>query len=330
MACFRPLTAGRPDPKKHGRTKLVFGSAIGAGMEILRVPCGQCIGCRLDHSLSWATRCVHESRKYDDNSFITLTYSDEHLPRDMSLSLKEFQKFAHRLRKRIDYQQPGKKIKIFHCGEYSPPRPRFIPPGEVHPDTIPEGLRPHYHAIIFNHDFVDKKLWSVRDDVRIYSSDFLDSVWGKGFCTVGNVTFESAAYVARYTVKKLSGKAAARGDPITGLKHYERVCPYTGEIKEVQPEYATMSNGIGKSHYHRFRSDIYPRDFVVINGHETRPPRYYDNLFDAEEPALMESIRAKRIAEMAKYQGDNTRARLLVREKVKKAQLSMLKREEIK
>ena len=113
----------------------------------------------------------------------------------------------------------------------------------------------------------------MRDNVRIYTSDWLNDVWGKGFTTVGDITFESAAYVARYCVKKLSGKAASRGDPITGLRPYERVCPITSEIREVAPEYATMSNGIGRGFYHRFTSDIYPRDHVVINGHETRPPR---------------------------------------------------------
>ena len=326
MACFRPLTAGRYPVETHGRTKLRFGASIEAGMQILRVPCGQCIGCRLDHSLRWATRCMHESKKYDSNSFITLTYSDEHLPSDMSLSLRDFQLFTKRLRKSLEPE----KVKIFHCGEYSPPRSRLIPPGHVHPDTVPDGLRPHYHAIIFGHEFPDKELWSVRDDISIYASQHLTDCWGKGHCTVGNLTFESAAYVARYTVKKLNGKAEQTPDPRTGLLPYERVCPITGNITMVAKEYATMSNGIGKDHYIKYRSDMYPRDTVVINGHETRPPRYYDDLYELEEPATMAAIREKRCEEMAVHQADNTPERLRQREKVKLAQLKMLKREEVK
>lgn len=314
--------AGRAGP----RTKLAFGNAITAGMQILKVACGQCIGCRLDHSLRWATRCMHESKSYEENSFITLTYSDEHLPRDMSLSLREFQLFAKRLRKRLS----PRKIKIFHCGEYSPPRPKFIPPGDVHPDTIPDGLRPHYHAIIFGFDFPDKTLWSVRDDIRVYSSDFLSDVWRKGFTTVGDLTFESAAYVARYTVKKLNGKAAEKLDKRTGLRPYERVCPTTGQIIEVAKEYATMSNGIGLDFYNKYTDDIYPADHVVINGYETRPPRYYDDLYDASSPIQMEEIKSRRVDQMSRHVADNTPDRLKQREKVKMAQIKILKREEVK
>lgn len=268
---------------------------------------------------------MHESKSYDSNSFITLTYSDEHLPSDMSLSLREFQLFAKRLRKLLE----PKKIKIFHCGEYSPPRLRQFPPGEVHPDTIPDGLRPHYHAIVFNHEFPDKELWSVRDDIRIYTSECLDALWQKGFTTVGDLTFESAAYVARYTVKKLNGRAAEEIDPATRLAPYERVCPYTGEIRTVAKEYATMSNGIGKDFFARFGDDMYPRDTVVINGHETRPPRYYDDLYDAVNPAEMERIREDRCKNMEKHKADNTPGRLRQREKVKQAQLKMLKRDQL-
>jgi hypothetical protein len=303
-------------------------------MQTLKVACGQCIGCRLDRSLMWATRCMHESKSYDANSFITLTYSDEHLPRDMSLSLSEFQRFSKRLRASLNPRgmresDPNyRKIKIFHCGEYSPPRPAVIPGTTRHPDLVPDGNRPHYHAIVFGFDFPDKKLWSVRNDINIYSSDHLLDVWGKGFVTVGDLTFESAAYVARYTIKKVNGRAAdVPGD--TGLRPYERVCPVTGQIIEVAKEYATMSNGIGKDFYNNYRGDMYPRDTMVVNGHELRPPRYYDDLYDAEEPDLMEDIKSRRISEMERHAMDNTPERLKAREKVKQAQLNMLKREEV-
>ncbi len=91
-----------------------------------------------------------------------------------------------------------------------------------------------------------------------------------------------------------------------------------------------MSNGIGKDFYLSYTSDIYPRDSVVINGHETRPPRYYDNLYDAEQPDLMEDIKNRRVQNMEKYAADNTPARLAERKQVKLAQLSQLKRDNIK
>jgi hypothetical protein len=321
VACFHPLTARQAYPG----ARLEFATtAKGA---VLKVACGQCIGCRLDHSLRWAARCMHESKKHDSNSFITLTYSDEHLPSDMSLSLKEFQRFMYRLRKSL--RKSDIKIKIFYCGEYSPPRPAIIPNTTVHPDTLPDGLRPHYHACIFGFDFTDKKLWSVRNDIPIYSSDYLAGIWGKGHCTVGNLTYESAAYVARYTVKKINGKLRNKSNEKTGLLPYERVSPITGEIVEVTPEFAHMSNGIGEDFYNRYRNDMYPRDSLVINGHEVRPPRYYDNLYASEEPEAMEQIKEKRILEMAKHAADNTPGRLRDREKVKLAQLSMLKREQV-
>lgn len=324
VACFHPLTGGRYPVATHGRTQLKFGDKITPGMEKLKVPCGQCIGCRLDKSLHWATRCMHESKFHHENSFITLTYEDENLPADMSVSLRAFQLFMKRLRK-----QTKKKLKVFHCGEYSPPRPRHIPGSTAHPDTVPDGLRPHYHAIIFGFSFPDKKLWSVRNDIPVYTSDFLADLWKEGFSTVGDVTFESAAYVARYTVKKLNGKMAEIPNKKTGLKHYERVCPITGNITEVAPEYATMSNGIGKEFAKKYISDLYPGDHVVINGHETRPPRYYDEIFEKMEPATMAAIRDRRCKAMQEHTADNTPARLRQREKVKLAQLKMLKRDEV-
>lgn len=244
----------------------------------------------------------------------------------MSLSVKEFQRFMYRFRKAV---KPT-RIKYFHCGEYSPRRPKFIAPTNVHPDTVPDGLRPHYHACIFGFSFPDKELWSVRDDIAIYSSDFLSDLWGKGFCTVGDLTYESAAYVARYSLKKINGKAKDIPDRATGLLPYERVCGVTGNIIEVAQEHVTMSNGIGLEFYNEYRSDMYPRDSVVINGHEVRPPRYYDELYKLEEPELMEEIKEKRIQEMARHVADNTPDRLRERERVKQAQLKMLKREDIK
>ena len=106
-----------------------------------------------DHSIMWATRCMHESRSYDQNSFITLTYEDQQMPENRSISLRDFQLFMKRFRKSIK-----QKIKFFHCGEYSPKKTR--PVGPFNPwEYIGEGERPHYHSIIFGYDFPDKTLF---------------------------------------------------------------------------------------------------------------------------------------------------------------------------
>ncbi len=293
MACFHPLTAGRYHPPGKPPTPPVFGNAIEAGMTKLKVRCGQCIGCRLDHALMWGARSVHESRSYTENCFLTLTYEDAKMPESRSVSKRPLQLFFKNLRNLLTRQEDTRKIKYLACGEYSPKKTRPI--GPFNPwEYMGEGQRPHYHAVVFNYDFKDKELWSVRNDNRIYTSNTLADIWGNGHCTIGAVTIESAAYVARYSLKKINGKLAQKPDATTGLLPYERVCAITGNITEVEKERFHTSNGIGKEFYNNYRSDMYPSDRLVINGYQTRPPRYYDNLYDAEEPAQMEDIKNRR------------------------------------
>ena len=159
----------------------------------------------------------------------------------------------------------------------------------------------------------------------------LDAIWGKGFTTIGNVTWQSAAYVARYCLKKITGKALSKPDEKTGLSPYERVDPYTLSTYFVEPEYANQSRnpGLGSGYLDEYMDDIYPWDECIVNGHPTRPPRYYDNKYEKLNAEAMEQIKLQRVAAMEQYLPDNTRARLAVKEKVKKAQLSQLKRNEV-
>jgi hypothetical protein len=278
--------------------------------ELLRLPCGQCIGCRLDRSREWATRLMHEARSHEETCFITLTYDESNLPQGATLVKEHFTLFMKRLRQYAARNGFG-KIRFFHCGEYGD-----------------EFKRPHYHALLYGIDFPDRRLWTVRDSHRIDSSDILDSIWGKGFTTVANLTWESAAYVARYALKKKHGNHALIPDEKTGLLPYERLCPITLTVAEVEPEYATMSNrpGIGADYFHRFGSDIYPLDEVIVNSHPTKPPRYYDKLFEIDNPEAMEEIREQRNDAREQYAHDNTRARLRAKEAVKTAQVEQLKR----
>lgn len=191
--------------------------------------------------------------------------------------------------------------------------------------------RPHYHAIIFGLEVPDRKLFKEnRFGDPIYSSSWLDNIWSLGYTTTAAVTWDTCAYVARYTMKKINGAEREKINPETGLRPYDRVHRFTGEIVEVLPEFSTQSRrpGIGKDHYLKYAKDIYTKDRIYSNGCEVKPPRYYDSLFELDDPERFLEIKEERSAEREKHMSDNTRARLAERETVKKAQISMLKRNE--
>jgi len=290
---------------------MVFSPAASAQPDDpVKLPCGQCIGCRLDRSRQWAIRCVHEASLYERNCFITLTFDNENLPKSGSLDVRDFQLFMKKLRKRFrgfqEFLIDGelrRPIRFFHCGEY----------GEKH-------LRPHYHACLFNFDFEDRKLWSVRAGIRLYVSEELQSLWPFGFSTVGDVTFESAAYVARHITKKVTGDRAE--------EHYQRFDPSTGEVFDLEPEYTTMSRrpGIGKPWLTKYMSDVYPADRVVLRGRELRPPKYYDGIFELENPEGMEDIKFKRSQALKLLASDMTYERLSTKERIQYLRFQRLKR----
>lgn len=231
--------------------------------------------------------------------FITLTYDDDHLPADRSLDLDHFQRFMKRLRKKH-----GAGIRFFHCGEY----------GE-------KFGRPHYHALIFNHDFADKKPWKKRGEVTLYTSVDLQGLWPYGFCSVGAVTLQSAGYVARYIMKKVTGPRAD--------DHYEYVNPETGEVTQRRPEYVTMSRrpGIGARWFEQFRDEVFPGDFVVVDGRKARPPRFYDNLLEALSEVEHEAMVIHRRRRAAAHRENVTPERLAVREKCTSARVNRLVRD---
>ncbi len=298
MTCYSPLTGYRSRTAgAAGGFGIVFKKEKSNG-QIVEVACGQCIGCRLDKSKEWAIRCVHESQMHEENSFITLTYNEENLPYDGSLNKTHFQKFMKRLRK-----QNKNKIRFFMCGEYG--------------DQL---ARPHYHALLFGHDFQDKQLNGPCGEQQLYISEQLEKIWGKGYCTIGQVTFESAAYCARYAMKKITGDDAQA--------HYERIIPETGEIIQLQSEYTTMSRrpGIGRTWYETYQGDLFPRDECVIDGRIMKPPRYYAKLYEQEQPKKYEQMKQQRRRFFGEHKEDATWQRLQDREKVKNAQLTQLKR----
>jgi hypothetical protein len=247
-----------------------------------------------------------EASCYDENCFLTLTYDDDHLPDDRSLHVEHFQLFMKRLRKKF-----GSGIRFFHCGEYGD-----------------QFSRPHYHALIFNFDFPDKKPHSKNHDGTVlYTSDLLSDLWPFGYVLIGAVTFESAAYVARYVTKKITGKAAQAVDD-DGLLPYEQLDPFTGEVLSLRPEYVTMSRrpGIGKPWLDKWQSDVYPNDYVVVNGKPTKPPKFFDSQYEVAYPSDFARIKGARLRAAEARVGDLNQDRLDAGEKIKSQQFQQLKR----
>ena len=231
---------------------------------------------------------MHETTVHDLSQFLTLTYSDEKLPPTGSLVKKDYQDFMKRLRKRH-----GSRLRYFAVGEYG--------------DTT---YRPHYHAIIFGIDFSDKRPHSKNEyGDQLFTSDLLDSIWGKGHAFFGQVTVQSARYVAKYCIKKVNGPMAA--------SHYGTRAP----------EFAVMSlkPGIGSEWYDRFQGDVFPSDFVVLQGKKRSPPRFYDERLGKSDEDALEAIKSRRLSKALQHRADQTPPRLKARQECLKARINLRK-----
>ncbi|WNK14439.1 MAG: replication initiator protein [Microvirus sp.] len=287
MSCNRPLPAWRnKTPNDNGRYGVTFRFAEADTSRKLEIPCGRCTGCRLERARAWAVRMCHEAKLYRHNYFITLTYNEASLPRTVqglpTLRPEDFTLFMKRLRKYRETQWGGapapspypltqdketptdKRIRYYQCGEY----------GET-------TNRPHHHAILFNCYLPDLKpirLTRARNAHTLYESARLAKIWTNGMVSVGQVTFETAAYVAAYVTKKITGTPAAQH--------------YNGRV----PEYSTMSRrpGIGAAFHAKYAEEIWASDSVIIRGHEMRPPKFYDRTLERTDPELYYEIRDQR------------------------------------
>lgn len=238
--------------------------------KIERVPCGQCRGCRLEKSSQWASRCTHEASLYEKNCFLTLTFAPEHLPKDYSINKSTLKNFIKRLRNHFEQE-----IRFYACGEYGEKRGR-----------------PHYHVLVFNADFPDRELLTLGAQNRLrshfskgplfdlYRSPTLEKLWKYGFSTIGDVTYESAGYCARYIMKKVTGDIDVQADH------------YNGRV----PEFALMSRnpGIGHDWLKKYFNDVYPKDSFHIDGRRKKPPRYYDTLAKKWDPEMFFWVKKKR------------------------------------
>lgn len=253
------------------------------------LPCGQCVGCRLERSRQWAIRLMKELKLHDRSSFLTLTYDSSFLHYTPSglptLVLEDVQLFLKKLRKHF----APHPLRFFQCGEYGD-----------------QTQRPHHHMILFGEDFCKDRvrIEDSRGGFAQFESALLTRLWGKGRVTISEVTFESAAYVARYCVKKVTGKGSAF--------HY----------RGRKPEFITMSRrpGIGAGYFEEFKGDIYPSDEVVpdIGRPASLPPKYFDKLLEKVDPALFELVKKKRVEGLDFWTDENsTDTRLETRERIK-------------
>lgn len=241
------------------------------------IPCGKCIGCRLEYSRQWATRIMLEAKTTKNNWFITLTYNDLNVPskticetgtgeliEKTTLKKEDLQDFIKRLRRYYEYHYQKTNIRFYAAGEYGS-----------------ETERPHYHLCIFNMPIDEDKLKKYKNNVNgdaLYTCEEIEKIWGKGFVTIGSLTYESAAYTARYIMKKQIGKES---------EDY-----YQGRERE----FTIMSRkpGIGKTYYDQKNEEIYKTDKIAIRGRYTQPPKYFDELKTATDEDLMRKIKNKR------------------------------------
>lgn len=265
-----PYTKRNPQDKPKVTTEL---------LESLRkekaqlIPCGQCMGCRIEQSRQWANRMELELAYHKDSWFVTLTYDDEHLRQgynvnpetgeliiiNNTLFKKDLQDFWKRLRQNIDRKGRGdsKKLMYYACGEYG---------SQTH--------RPHYHAIVYDLPIKPDELKELKRErgFTYYDCPWLQKVWGKGYIIVCGVSWETCAYVARYVTKKRKGKGAK--------EWYESMA--------IQPEFVCMSlkPAIGQRYYEEHKEEIYPKDSIQLaNGKRCKPPRYFDKKYDEDHGA---------------------------------------------
>ena len=254
------------------------------------VSCGCCPSCVLRRSAVQTNLLTAYSAQFRYVYFVTLTYAPDFLPEGGTLVRKHVQDFLKRLRDRFSDQ----KIRVFYCGEY----------GE-------NFSRPHYHLCLFNCTFKDGVRWFSNNGNWIYRSKLLEELWPFGNSSFSDFTFETAAYVARYCTKKISGSLAD--------EHY------AGRL----PEFCGMSlkPGIGSSWFDKYgESDLFPHDNVIVRGARCKPPRYYDKLRDRVDPdglAKAKQVRQELADECA---DDNTFSRLRTRLKCMQSRTRLLVR----
>ena len=257
--CTKPLTAF--DNPTGGRP--IFGwEGVKQGLHKIELPCGKCSECTKDYYTMWATRGSRELMRWDSSIFITLTYNEEHINDNRSLSKKEIQDFIKRVKKhfRSNKENP---IRQSYCGEYGT-----------------KTLRPHYHAILYNCDFTDKKPHRITDAGHpVFTSAILTRLWGKGNAEFGYATPQSIAYLYKYILKKKSRK--------------EKLKPLTLEIDgityDVEHEFIESSRNPGIGAHMRDSPSI-KKGYLTVDGFKKKIPKYYLEHLKKTDPETYDKL----------------------------------------
>lgn len=264
--------------------------------------CGQCIGCKLRRSKEAAIRCVHEASMHEESCFVMLTFRDRPDWSSMELAYGPYQLFMKRLRKVYH----DKRIRFYMCGEYGEPAPAN---GFTY--------RGHYHACLFGVRFEDAVYFKKSPSgAKLYRSRILEQLWPHGHCSFGEVSFESAAYVARYCLKKLVTRDGEEG--------YHDVDLETGEVFYRVPEFARMSlkPGIGAHWFARFHGDVSRAATVISRGKEVQAPLFYRRKLKAMGYRFAKEYLEK-CASVAENLPDNVPYRLAAKAAVEVARLNL-------
>lgn len=264
--------------------------------------CGQCIECRIRKAQEDSQRCMAEAQTSEhDCYFLTLTYDDEHLPEPIlsfpyhdvpgevhdkpvlcsPLKKKDFQDWIKRFRMQLERKQGFKGVRYFYCGEYGS-----------------QSNRPHMHVLLFNVDLPDLEVAFTRSltsgkDIKYFQSKFVSDSWGQGFVSISPLTWENIAYTCRYVMKKKTGKHS---------EAYLKKC-FEAQVQPVPYEFTNRSTkpALGRAYYEEHKDFIHEFDKVLMpNGKELKPAKYYDKLYDLEDPEAMAAIkllRERKIAE---------------------------------
>lgn len=328
MSCYHPLLGipdynprtNQPYRTKDGKIKYRIVPMSDSAYEYLKcdsqsvqIPCGKCIGCRLEYSRQWANRCMLELQYHESAYFLTLTYNDGNLPlrwhvddktgeasRVASLVKRDWQLFMKRLRRAF----PDQQLRFFMSGEY----------GE-------QNFRPHFHAIIFGLKIPDLRFYKKLDKYDYFTSSSIQKIWDfganlshepldnpdqkvynvdtgkwcvtplttRGLVIIGEVNWDTCAYTARYVMDKLKGPDA---------NFYVE--------QGVEPPFSLMSRrpGIGRQYYDDH--DCYEYSYINVatpqGGKKFQAPKYFDRLLESDDPERFAEIKQRRKAFSQQWQ----------------------------
>lgn len=268
MSCLKPIKVydrldGSFDFSDHPRSVVVDSEGKPS---VSYLPCGKCLGCRLDYARDWAVRCKHELLFHDQACFVTLTFDDDHLPKK-GVEKSDLQDFFKRLRSRLAYNN------------HDPPALSYLACGEYGSRTF----RPHYHAIIFGWCPSDCKYFFTDSGSKsnVYKSDELQSLWKFGFVTVGlDVSYECCNYVARYVVKKQTQ------EEISDVFFEKNNKPFL--LSSRRP-------ALGRRYLERYSEEVLRSGEVIVPGRfRSKVPRYYEKYAEEKNPEKWLKVKKRR------------------------------------